>query len=378
MAIPDAVVVSPSLNLAFGTLTLTSERLLFEPDRLTIRAKERVFALSEIVVLETTWTRVFRLVPLWPTLVVRTSDGATHSFAAVRPTSLGPRRWIAAIREAQASRAGASSVAATDGSLPDEIKAEHLSLEGLVQGVSSPVSGFDPAVWYYEREGTRIGPVTRAVLDHNRFMGLIGSDTRISEDGGPWKPASSLDEAGHSLGSAAPASPPLPADDRFAWAIVAVPLVGALMEFLLGSELGLLYLIANVLLCLWDRRRLAEAGYPTPSGWWALLIPGYLLKRSALLGQRQIFAGAWLLAFVASLLLASWGHRETLADSACPLVTQIIQEQLNGSATCKGVEIVRDVGNGFYVGKATLDNGRELTITIEDKGKNIEVQIPSQ
>lgn len=353
MAMPEAVVVSPSLDLAFGSLTLTSDRLIFEPNRLTIRGKDRAFSLTKIVSLKASWTRVFALVPLWPTLVVYTSDGEVHRFACVRPTSLGPRRRIAAIAAAQTVGGRRSTPSA---------------------GTAS--AGSDTALWYYEREGTRIGPVTRAVLDYNRKAGMIGPNTRVSEAGGPWRPASSLDPA---EGAASPVTPPpLPPDDRFAWGIVAVPFVGIILELLFGRELGLLYLVANILLCLYDRRRLGEAGYTIPSGWWALLVPIYLWKRSSLLGQKQIFAAAWLVAFVASLVLSSWGERQTLADSACPVVTQIIQEQLNGSAVCKGVTIVREVNDGFYVGKATLDNGHELTITIEDKGKNIEVKIPSQ
>lgn len=374
MAIPDEVVVSPSLNLAFGTLTLTSDRLLFEPDRLAIRAKDRSFALSEIVGLEASWTRVLKLLPVWPTLVVRTKDGTAHPFACVRPTSLGPRRWIAAITQAQLRTGGQAADAAGQTDAVNQVYWDDGA--AVHAGSSSPSAAADPAIWYYEREGTRVGPVTRAVLDHNRAAGLIGPDTRVSEAGGPWRPASSIDPSEGTARALVP--PPLPPDDRLAWAIVAVPLVGIIIQMLFGRELGFLYLVANVLLCLWDRRRLEEAGYRTPSGWWALLIPVYLWKRSTTLGQKQIFAGAWVVAFMASLFLGSWGEHQTLADSACPVVTQIIQEQLGGSATCKGVEIVREVNDGFYLGKATLDNGHELTITIEDKGKNIEVKIPPQ
>lgn len=68
--------------------------------------------------------------------------------------------------------------------------------------------------------------------------------------------------------------------------------------------------------------------------------------------------------------------KTTIEKSACPLVTQIIHEQLKASVDCKVVKITQDLGNGLYKADATLSNGSDLKITIEKKDKNIEVTIP--
>ncbi len=85
-----------------------------------------------------------------------------------------------------------------------------------------------------------------------------------------------------------------------------------------------------------------------------------------------------LVAIVAEGRSSVGGNTSSIEQSACPLVTQIIHEQLKGSADCKVVKITEDVGNNFYKAKAILDNGNDLKITIERKGKNIYVKIPNQ
>ena len=71
-------------------------------------------------------------------------------------------------------------------------------------------------------------------------------------------------------------------------------------------------------------------------------------------------------------------EKDIIKKSACPLVTQIIHEQLEISTTCKVVKITQNLGNGLYKAEATLDNGNDIKITIERKDDNIEVTIPPQ
>lgn len=354
MGMPDEFVVSLSANMTFGSLSLTNTRLIFEPDILSIRAKTQEIHLSQIERLELGWTKLIKLIPFYPTLLVHTKEGAKYWFAAYRPFSIGPRRWADAIRNAQAQ--------------PIEL------------GPEAEAGGADDsAMFYYQDSGTRIGPLSRKEFEYNRQTGQIGPDTLVCAGSGDWKPASTFVSP---VDCAAPPSgltpPPAAVDDRFAWGIVAVPLVGTAIELLTQSSLGLLYLGANVLLCLYDERRLRAAGHPAPQTWWAILIPVYLWKRSTLQKKKPILAWAWTAAFVASLILAYFGTQSQLESAACPLVTTIIHEQLFGSAECKGVSITRSVGGGFYTATATLDNGHELRITIQNTGDNIEVQIPAQ
>ena len=69
---------------------------------------------------------------------------------------------------------------------------------------------------------------------------------------------------------------------------------------------------------------------------------------------------------------------EDLELSSVSLVTQIVQEQLGGTATCKAVSIKKSLSDGFYHAVAYLDNGEKLKIAIEHKEDQIFVTIPEQ
>ena len=71
-------------------------------------------------------------------------------------------------------------------------------------------------------------------------------------------------------------------------------------------------------------------------------------------------------------------YKSLMEESACPLVTHIIQEQFDHPASCKSVTIVSEASDGFYKAKAILDDGNAIQITIEEKENDqIYVQIPS-
>jgi hypothetical protein len=176
--------------------------------------------------------------------------------------------------------------------------------------------------------------------------------------------------------------PPLTGSDvnnTFIWAVVAVPIVGVIIELLAGTDLVWLYIVANIACCALDEMKLKKAGQKAPTNWMVFLVPVYLWKRASLLNQKKHYFWAWCAAFVLSTLIGIGGHQAALEESACPVVTQIIQGQLFGSATCKAVSIDEDVSDGFYKATATLDNGNELRITIEErKDGQIYIQIPNQ
>lgn len=69
---------------------------------------------------------------------------------------------------------------------------------------------------------------------------------------------------------------------------------------------------------------------------------------------------------------------EVLESESVSLVTQIVQNQLGGTAVCKAVSIEKEVSDGFYHAVAYLDNGNELKIAIELKGDQILVTAPEQ
>jgi len=67
-----------------------------------------------------------------------------------------------------------------------------------------------------------------------------------------------------------------------------------------------------------------------------------------------------------------------LESESVGIVTQILQDQLGGDATCKAVSITKEISDGFYHAVAYLDNGNENKIAIEVQGDQIIVKIPEQ
>jgi hypothetical protein len=161
--------------------------------------------------------------------------------------------------------------------------------------------------WYYEDAGSRTGPVARAQVRDLIRTGAIHPSTLVWGGSGDWVQAdsSALAEEFVALRDGAP--PPLPAnavDNRLAWVIAFVPLIGAGIEAALQrSDLWWVYLALNVGLCLWDDQRLKAAGYRAPTSTLAFIVPAYLWQRAALLKQPKIHAAVWLACFIATLFL---------------------------------------------------------------------------
>jgi hypothetical protein len=239
------------------------------------------------------------------------------------------------------------------------------------------------AKWYYADNGKRVGPIPRTEVEELIKAGKIDGSTSVWSGEGDWCPAKDTELAG--LFAPAEGEPPPLAggevDNRFVWLAVAVPLVGVIVELatgLGGGEALGLYLIANIVCCVLDERRLKAAGHEAPSSSWAILVPAYLWMRASRLKQKRHYFWAWIVAFALSIMVGMGGDLAVIEESAVPIVTELLQDELGSDASaCKAVEIVEEVSEGFYKAKATLNNGNELNITIERKGEDqILVQIP--
>ncbi|MCF8025806.1 MAG: DUF4339 domain-containing protein [Desulfobacteraceae bacterium] len=237
--------------------------------------------------------------------------------------------------------------------------------------------------WYYALKGEQVGPVSLQEIQGLVDEGKINLETKVWNGEGDWKAAKDTEVSElfkRQVASNVP--PPLTGSDvnnKFIWAVVAVPIVGVIIELLAGTELVWLYIVANIVCCVLDEKKLKKAGQKSPTNWMVFLVPVYLWKRASLLNQKKHYFWGWCAAFVLSILIGIGGNQAALEEAARPVVTQIIQEQLYGSAECKAVSIDEEVSDGFYKATATLDNGNELRITIEErKDGQIYVQIPNQ
>lgn len=236
--------------------------------------------------------------------------------------------------------------------------------------------------WYYVNKGNREGPFDLQAMSELVGQKKITPQTSVWPGEGEWvaageSPLSALFISGESL---EPSVPPIPVslvDNRFVWGVVAVPFIGGLAEYLVGHDLIWLYILLNIGLCVLDERRLKAAGHPAPESFWTVLIPVYLWKRADLLKQKKHYVWGWIAATVLASAM-TWGANQTdIEDTACQTVTDIIHNQLHESAVCKAVNIDSKVSDGFYKATATLNNGNDLAITVEERDDGqIYVTIP--
>lgn len=239
--------------------------------------------------------------------------------------------------------------------------------------------------WYYAEKGEKLGPFNLEELKDLVKKGKVSNDTKVWAGMGDWVPAYQTALSGM-FSAPSDTPPPLTGAEvynLYVWLVVAMPIVGALLELLfidiLGEASFLLYLVPNVVLCVLDERKLKAAGHQAPSSWWCLIIPVYLWKRATLLKQKRHYFWGWMAALVISFFITIGGNEAVLEESACPIVTDIIANQFYGSATCKAVTITEEVSSGFYKATATLDSGKDLFITIEEQDDGmIYVRIPNQ
>lgn len=247
--------------------------------------------------------------------------------------------------------------------------------------------------WYYVRNGEQVGPVNIQEIQCLVEDKKIGPETKVWDGEGDWKTAKNTDLSRFFKNPESNIPPPLigaDIDNKFVWAIVAIPIIGSIIQLIpeilkliTVIQLALFYFVANTTCCILDMKKLKAAGQKAPISWMVLIIPVYLWKRADLLNHKKHYFWAWIAVFISSVII-DIGINEAnveanIEETACPLVTNIIKEQLYQSSVCKGVSITKQVSDDFYKAVATLDNGNDLQITIENKGDGmIYVRIPNQ
>ncbi|WP_163833395.1 DUF4339 domain-containing protein [Spartinivicinus ruber] len=236
--------------------------------------------------------------------------------------------------------------------------------------------------WHYAVNGEQIGPVSIDDIKVAVNAGKITTSTKVWNGKGDWKPAKET-RLFDILKSADPAiPPPLASEDvanNFIWILIVVPILGVTIDFIIGTVLIFPSFIANTILCIMDIRKLKAAGYIAPNHWTVFIVPVYIWKRATLLNHKRNYFYSWIASFFLSIFLAISGARLIIEEAACPIVTDIIKSQLYSSAKCMGVSINKEVTTGFYKATATLDNGYDINITIEEKDNGmIYIRIPNQ
>jgi len=180
--------------------------------------------------------------------------------------------------------------------------------------------------WYYVTNGTRQGPTAAAAIGELLKRKEIETDTQVWRKGMPeWK---SLRES--DLAEFVAAEPPAISSQHigngYVWTLALLPLVVGVIEAAVSASnqeaaagslgLGFPYhprkglpfqipLLVNALLGWLDDRKLKQAGYGSrvTRVTAVLFQPVYLFLRAKRLKQRPYYAVAWIISFIAGLLI---------------------------------------------------------------------------
>lgn len=170
-------------------------------------------------------------------------------------------------------------------------------------------------------------------------------------------------------------------NNYFAWGIVLLPILGSLPPEKYDTAVTIIGLIVLAILVYFDRKELETRGFNPPSLAWGIIIaPVYLWKRATATGAKKIHFFAWFVAVIISFAMLTYDDENSIAETACPLVSQIVKESLGrNAAQCVKVELGDKVTDKFYKAKATLDNGNDIDITIELQANDmVYVRVPSE
>lgn len=160
--------------------------------------------------------------------------------------------------------------------------------------------------WYYVAKGERVGPISLQELRDLVTKEKINEETKVWNGEGDWKSAKET-ELADMFKRPAGVPPPLSGtdvDNKFVWFVVAVPIIGLIIEYMIGRDLAWIYWIINIVLCVLDERKLKSAGHKAPTTWWAIIIPVYLWKRAGLLKQTKNYFWGWIASFIIAILIS--------------------------------------------------------------------------
>ena len=166
-----------------------------------------------------------------------------------------------------------------------------------------------------------------------------------------------------------PPLPPAHVNDKVAWLIASVPLIGLFIERIVTQTSGpppvngviLCYFLAYSILILSDVKQIAKSGRNPEKvnlGGWFWLVPVYLFKRAKTLGQPLNYFWAWVVTFCIAVFIAS------------PLLSSSTDSQ--SPSTTRSPSHITDVTPNFKTSKSNLTGDMQgfsrILIQSENKG----------
>lgn len=170
--------------------------------------------------------------------------------------------------------------------------------------------------------------------------------------------------------------------DAYAWCLsIGLPVIWIPFAIFFPKEIALgLYMVISLIWVLLDRLNLMKQEITPPSMGWFLLPMVYLRQRDERQGKPWRLLQVWLICTVLSAVAGNHfktqSNTERLAQSACPLVTKILQRQGIEEHCIRITDIRQEVVGRFYQAQALLNTGSKEPLTIEVRsGGNIYVTL---
>jgi len=166
--------------------------------------------------------------------------------------------------------------------------------------------GLSETSWYYERGGSRLGPVSASELIALCDRGDIEPDSVVWSPGlSTWRPLLEVEQFAEAI-SRPPSLPTTYVDNRAIWWLAVIPLfVPTLIALVIyGSGPGWtpssawwfsfwIFFCVNSGLIAFDHRTLKRSGHKPPHLWYLILVPLYLIMRSVKLRQTHAYTVVW-------------------------------------------------------------------------------------
>lgn len=175
--------------------------------------------------------------------------------------------------------------------------------------------------WFYEKNGQRIGGVSQ-----NEIIELINTQT-LSYGSSVWKAGfpewMKIENTELRTHLEASIPPPLLGDNvnnSIVWVLAFAPAIGLVLEYFVAGianpssqdlvneavangDYWYITFILNIALCIWDAKRLKNAGTDTKTfRGWSLFVPVYLFQRAKALKQNKAYFIVWMICFMFSIL----------------------------------------------------------------------------
>lgn len=170
--------------------------------------------------------------------------------------------------------------------------------------------------------------------------------------------------------------------DIYAWCLsIGLPILWVPFAIFFPKEIALgLYMVLSLIWVLLDRLSLMKQEKRAPSFLYFLLPMVYLRQRDERQGKPWRLLQVWLICTVLSAVAGNHfktqSNTERLAQSACPVVTKILQGQGIDERCIRVTDLKEEVSGRFYQAQALMNTGSKEPMTIEVRGRDIYVVLP--